>query len=347
VVISGFCIHRTSALAAARTGCQQLNWAGFWKRRFWRLYPTYIAAIILTLVLSQWVYNAPVISGEMFGWDLLTHLLLIHNLTDEFNTGLGNGVFWSLGMEEQLYGLYFFLFLMFRNGRYRFALWVVTSLAVVWRLAVPWMMEVKVNMGPFHLGSWYHWPFFYCLHWTLGAIAVDAFSGNITLPRWCASFRIAAGLLIPGLVLNRTMIELLLNTRHGRQYLPGIDVESPSVMTVQCMGEVLIAVAFFCMINASLKWERADRLPKALVHIFAPIGRISYSLYLVHIPILLTLEKWFPQPPSPQGWIVRLITYWPAVLASAALFYHMVEKWFLNMRKTVPVGMGDATRKSI
>src|SRR5262245_22612175 len=50
VVISGFCIHRTSALAKAISGSQKLNWVQFWKRRFWRLYPTYIAAIVFTLI---------------------------------------------------------------------------------------------------------------------------------------------------------------------------------------------------------------------------------------------------------------------------------------------------------
>lgn len=336
VVISGFCIHRTSALSAARTGHQQLDWRGFWKRRFWRLYPTYVAAIVFTIAVTLLATGRFLAAEASFAWDLITHLLLFHNLTDEFNTGLGNGVFWSLGMEEQLYGLYYFLFLMFRRGRYRFALVAVALLTTAWKLAGPWMTNVTLDLGPFRLGSWYQWPFFYALHWTLGALAVDACLGNITLPRWCASLRLGSALLVAGMALNRIFFGLLAQGHVGGELIGSMGDGSTLAMTLESLGDLMIACSFFVLINWSLGLERAGRLPSFMVRIFAPVGRISYSLYLTHVPVLVALEAWLPQQPTPQGWIVRWAIYWPAVLLSASAFYYTVERRFLYTARLRP-----------
>ncbi len=334
VIISGFCIHRTAALTAARNGSYDLDWLAFWRRRFWRLYPTYVVAILFSVILVHQIVGIPPENDGLFGWDILTHLFLFHNLTDEFNTGMGNGVFWSLGMEEQLYGLYFVLLLFIRRGRYLNAMWMVGAVTVLWRLATPWMMEWRPDLGVFHLGSWYHWPTFYWLHWVLGALAVDAFIGNRVLPRWCYSWRVAVILVVPGMMSNRVVIELLANSGAGLPWMTGLSRNMPWMDSIQYIGELIIAVAFFCAINAGLSLESAGRFPAAVTRVFAPVGRISYSLYLIHVPVLLVLERWWPQPPTPEGWVVRWLIYWPAVLAVAALFYQIVEKRFLEAGRT-------------
>lgn len=329
VIISGFCIHRSSAIAASIDGTYRLNWLGFWRRRFWRLYPAYLAAIVFTLVVHEWILNVPLVSGPGFGWDLFTHLLLFHNLTDEFNTSLGNGVFWSLGMEEQLYGMYFLLFLLFSRGCHRHVLWMVAVVTAGWRLLVPWIADVRLDVGPFHLGSWYHWPIYYWFHWVLGALAVDASAGNKVLPRWCSSWRVAFALLIPGMLANRVALGLISKTSLAPSWLNNYSPTHPGFLTMEYMGELVLAVSFFCMLNAGLKLESLKRFPDLLSNVFAPVGRISYSLYLVHIPVLMMLEAWIPQPPTPSGWIVRWLIYWPAVLAVALIFYQIIERRFI------------------
>ena len=52
-VISGFCIHLpyARALAAADPETTAPDWKRFFARRFWRLYPPYLAALVVALAL--------------------------------------------------------------------------------------------------------------------------------------------------------------------------------------------------------------------------------------------------------------------------------------------------------
>src|SRR2546428_2282337 len=50
LVISGFCIHLTVAKKLAGGQGVACNWAAFWRRRFHRLYPPYLAAIAVSLL---------------------------------------------------------------------------------------------------------------------------------------------------------------------------------------------------------------------------------------------------------------------------------------------------------
>src|SRR4051812_1456967 len=47
-VISGYCIHRGGALRLASNPAYRLDAANFWARRFTRIYPVLLAALLLT-----------------------------------------------------------------------------------------------------------------------------------------------------------------------------------------------------------------------------------------------------------------------------------------------------------
>ncbi len=339
VVISGFCIHRKSALTRRQTGEYSLNWSQFWKRRFWRLYPTYLAAILFSLICATWLHQFGVKSKGTFSWDLITHLLMIHNLTDEYATGLRNGVFWSLGMEEQLYGLYFFLFVLMSRFSNRTALFVACAVTVLWRILVSFSLENTVDVGTFKLGTWYQWPFQFWLHWTLGAIAVDGSLGNMKMPRWSRSLWAAMALLLVGVLTNRIMLDFFLRTEPGSRILAWVDVDAPGTRLFGFLSELLFAVAFFCLINWGLKKEVCGRWSTWANRLFAPVGKMSYSLYLVHVPILYVLHTHFPFDSTPSGWVKRAIVYLPVVMVGSGVFFWGVERWFLgasSSRKTGP-----------
>jgi len=81
-VISGFCIHLHWARARA-AGVEQpiIKFSAFWKRRVRRLYPPYLAALVLYLVYSG-IQNPPGAEGvtASYLWDVGLHLLMLHNL---------------------------------------------------------------------------------------------------------------------------------------------------------------------------------------------------------------------------------------------------------------------------
>ena len=51
-VISGFCIHLPQARLLASPAAGRPAWRRFFARRFWRLYPPYLAAIAVALALG-------------------------------------------------------------------------------------------------------------------------------------------------------------------------------------------------------------------------------------------------------------------------------------------------------
>jgi peptidoglycan/LPS O-acetylase OafA/YrhL len=52
-VISRFCIHLQAARRRREDSAAGLNFVGFWKRRVFRLYPPYVAALGLSMALGH------------------------------------------------------------------------------------------------------------------------------------------------------------------------------------------------------------------------------------------------------------------------------------------------------
>ena len=161
LVLSGFCIHLRAAAVLARGQEVRGDWGRFWRRRFFRLYPPYLAAIALSVaiyyVVDPRVYPKPEGISDL-PRDLIAHLLLIHNLFHEYCYGLGNGVFWSLGLEEQLYGLYFVYLLMRRRWPSGRTLLAVCVVSLVWKGVAALVAGGERRLGP--LQGWGTWTGF-------------------------------------------------------------------------------------------------------------------------------------------------------------------------------------------
>jgi peptidoglycan/LPS O-acetylase OafA/YrhL len=330
IVISGFCIHRGAAMNYASSGSYRFDWGRFWKRRFLRLYPPYLAAIVLALACAFFAHHHFPDPQRFLGWDLATHLLLVHNLTQEFATSLGNGSFWSLGTEEQLYALYFLLLGLFALRPRSLGIGLVSALTVAWRLAVPHFPEQGPSLGAFHLGHWFQWPWHYWLHWCLGAVAVDAFLGNRRLPRWSRSFGVAIAMLALGVVFNRNTVEFLASTRLPLEWLRA--AQPGWIGTMHNLGELFALLGFFCIVNWSLRCQVPTGLRDRAADCLAWVGRISYSVYLVHVPLVYILVERLPMGSSPVAWLARYFVYGGLALLGGYAFHLGVERWFLAGR---------------
>jgi len=330
ILISGFCIHRRAAESRQRTGSYHFSWRQFWVRRFIRLYPPYVAAILLSLFAAFLLHQRFPDPTRFLGWDLVTHLLLMHNLTWEYATGLGNGAFWSLGTEEQLYGLYFLLSLMLTWRSPRFALIVAAAVTVTWRLVIPHFSDSGIDVGAFTIGKWYQWPLQYWLHWALGAIAVEAWFGQIRLPPWCRSLPFAAMLVGVGMLANNVTFDLLANTSGVLRMLVPIDpIWRDSLHNI---GELVVLLGFFCVLNGLLQRDREGVRIVPGGSSVAQIGRISYSIYLVHIPVIYTLQSHLTLGAAPAEWLLRYLAYGSSAILCGYLFHLGVERWFLDGR---------------
>jgi len=328
IVISGFCIHRRAAEVRMRTGSYSFSWPRFWLRRFIRLYPPYAVAILLSLLAAFLLHDRFPNPRQFMGWDLVTHLLLIHNLTGEYATGLGNGAFWSLGTEEQLYALYFLLALMLTWRSPRFALTVAATVTVTWRLIIPHFDSSTIDVGVFQLGTWHQWPLHYWLHWALGAFAVDAWFGNIRLPSWSRSLPLAAVLVTVGMLGNNATFELLLKTTGVLSTL--VPTDPIWRQSLHNFGELLLLLGFFGLLNGLLERERRGVRVVPGGSLLARIGLISYSVYLVHVPVIYTLQGQLELAATPAEWLLRYLIYAGSAMLVGYLFYLGVERWFLH-----------------
>lgn len=74
----------------------------------------------------------------------------------------------------------------------------------------------------------------------------------------------------------------------------------------------------------------ADRLESRLARWLARVGLISYSLYMVHYPLIQLLDLLLGLPNSPGGMVLRMLLFVPASLGVALAFFVLVERRFLN-----------------
>jgi peptidoglycan/LPS O-acetylase OafA/YrhL len=341
LVLSGFCIHRAVARQLGAGAGARVPWGRFWRRRIFRLYPPYAVAAGASLALYLALGSAAYASHERIasvGWDLGTHLLLVHNLFKDYATGLGNGPFWTLGLEEQLYALYF-VYLLLRSriapGRLLLGLFAV---AIAWRWGVPALWQAAgagapeqqvFGQPPLQLGGWRYWPLGHWFAWCLGAVAAEVDAGVIRLPRVGSTYRTATALFAVSVLCN----PVTLGRVAGSAWLRG---QAAAVWLVPLLNfcthlaDPAFALACFVLLNRWVRAESAGRFNGRWVWPLAGIGLMSYSLYLTHAPVLHLLEACLAPGDGWPALAIRYAVYVPLCLLVGLAFFWAVERHFLH-----------------
>ena len=167
-VISGFCIHFSF--------CRWPDWRVFFLRRFFRIYPAYVAAVLFcALLITRVLHFHPEDPAFGMGRQIVYHLLLIQNLNDQAYYGI-NPAFWSIAVEVQLYLLYpLLLWLVSRVGWRR----TLIGLAVLEGLLRGWLAAVSLTTDHSPPMWLIGLPFCYWFSWAVGAAIAEAqFNGR-------------------------------------------------------------------------------------------------------------------------------------------------------------------------
>jgi peptidoglycan/LPS O-acetylase OafA/YrhL len=271
IVLSGYCL----TLPLVQHDLRLPSWKLYFLRRARRILPPYYAALALAAAANWMFPEAYLHAGDNPGTTLgsqAAHLLLYHNLHPDWIYDL-NGAFWSIATEWQIYLLFPLLILPVWR-RLGVVLGLFFSAALGWSLVklTGQFQAVYYFVGLFGLGqaaailsrSRPPWLGAPALGWTVGALL-----GTL----------LVLGALAPALLSRRLWLELNL------------------------VG--LITAGF--ILHSALRI--AAGTPGPLVRLLETkhvvgLGSFSYSLYLVHSPVLV-LTHWLllkEQPGSDDIW---------------------------------------------
>lgn len=256
-VISGYIITRTY-FSRLRSG--QVSLLQFYAKRFRRLAPAYIVVLILTTLAAYLLINPLYLKN--YGESLIAQPFYLQNIVfwrqgDYFEAPLTKPLLhtWSLAVEEQFYLLYG-LFIVFARQR--------QAMSVTWLLAGLAVLVLGSFGASYIIGQISPKTSFFLLPTRLWELAIGVGLGlaTVTLPA-----RLAQCLKWGGLVTMIAAIALF-----------GEKAETQSIQALlACIGT-----------GAAILGVAALRVRDRLLDLppVAYIGKISYSLYLWHWPII-------------------------------------------------------------
>jgi peptidoglycan/LPS O-acetylase OafA/YrhL len=321
IVVSGFCL----GLPAARRGDSLGSLKTFFFRRARRILPPYYAALVLSILFIVFVAHQK--TGTV--WDnslpltrerMLSHWLLIHNLPDAWQNavaglfhlndlpagethGFINYPLWSIAVECQLYLLMpLIVWSLAKAG---------SMATLIWAVSVGLLLHILPNGFLDSATPWYLGQF------VLGIVAA----------RECVrrQGRIPA-LWRTGCYALFILVALVLLLK-GKAFF---DAYEPYIDTV-----VAAATALLLAVTLSDNNSRAH-LPTRLLswRPLVTIGIFSYSLYLVHAPLLHAVDLVLVRfvTPKPEARFALLLCAIPIIVGAAYLFHLAFERPFLNMR---------------
>ena len=285
-VLSGF-VNHWSFLNASNFNIQK-----FFVRRFWRIYPPYLAA----LLYFAFIYNGGLIRTQGV-YDFLAHLFLVHNFNEEYLFGFNNS-FWTIAVEVQFYLLYPLVLALRKRIGIRRTLLSALALSILIRaLSVVALGDVGIDsfyITELTLLSWFHW--------VLGAYLAEQYYHE--RPAFRVSSAQIAGLFAIFIVCSSFRLTFSLSSS---------------------LAAIIAAVLLERYVTSDYL------LPRFLSVWLTPLGLCSYSFYLWHEPFLnktlLFLQRaGLPNHPFISLSLGNLIIF-GLFFAASWILYKTIENW--------------------
>ncbi|RYG44393.1 acyltransferase [bacterium] len=302
IVLSGFCLQLSLYVGGQDGRVRDLRRYG--RRRARRILPPYYMALAISVVVALTI--TPKLSGYPFeiyrpltAENVLAHAFLVHNFSTAWMYKI-NGVLWSIAIEAQLYVLFPFLASRLRRFGRPVFLAVTTAIAAGLYLTLPEAPKL------------YPW---YIALFAVGMVA-------------------AAFAYRPPSKLG------VMPTLGGIVTLAGISAfffglwSGWSLWALDSVGGLATAgLAYWLSVSPDIILGRFLGRPLLVV-----LGGFSYSLYLVHHPVMQAL--WFVRPTLGEapdfGFLILTM---PVVLVAAYAFSWAFERPFLPPKTSiVPTG---------
>lgn len=308
-VLSGFVLAPQILICLERGTPADLG--VFLVRRWMRTIPPYSVALLLVSVLF----------GQVLTRDFLRYLLYVQNL---FSLALSNDYFpvaWSLSVEEWFYICFpsALLMLSWISKRRGPAFCMVGGLAFITAISIArailgptenWGAEVR-RVVAFRIDSIAYGFFWYLLLWRLPILQISA--GRFLNGRFS---RQRAGILSVCLVVGAGSAfelcrEILVNNFWSKRLFP-FAAALFGILIIQCFNQI----------------DSYIRESRVIASISLFLGRISYSVYLFHLIVMVLLSLNMPNAPIGLLFPAYLI----GIVGFSTVFFHWFEKPILAAR---------------
>jgi peptidoglycan/LPS O-acetylase OafA/YrhL len=307
LVLSGFCLFYPLA-ARYNLATIQLNLTTFAKRRMGRILPPYyIAIVLLTLIevvasrlqKGHWDWHVGIQSPK----DLIVHLLMLHNLSHHTIQSVSSA-FWSLALEAQLYVIFPLLIVCLKRFGLKSILLLTLAVSVTWQV---------VCLRRYGLS----------LHWSPDlAVHYDA------LPGRC--FEFAVGMVAAALVARprprqrRVALALILTLILPALYFV-LKVSWFGPLSNQVWGVIFASALVLLCETSNIRLEK-----NPVTRWFVWLGAISYSVYLVHFPLIRIFSADVMHlSPGAGGEVLAGLIRLPFLIVLGYLFHIAFERPFM------------------
>jgi peptidoglycan/LPS O-acetylase OafA/YrhL len=320
-VISGFVI--TGLLLRERSRSGRTSILNFYARRVRRILPAATLVIVATVAAAYVVHG--MVSGNNVADDGRWAAVFLANFhfesvgTNYLSASLSPSPlqnYWSLSVEEQFYVVYPTLFLLVARVKGRFSL--RTRMSVALSVVIIGSYWLSVTQTASHPASAYFSPFTRAWELALGALVAVSTTWLKHLPARVAALLTWAGLA--AIVTSAFAFD-------AQTAYPG------SLVAVPVVGAALI-------IAGGVAVPRLGAESLLGLSPFRWLGKLSYSLYLWHWPILIIAAEQVGKTTLPYGDNLILVVIATLVsMATYRLVENPVRHWRLPTRTSVIAGV--------
>lgn len=300
-LISGYCIHFSNLKFIQSNTTFSLS--GYYKRRITRIYPPYISALVIAVILN----SADKVRHLPSPVNALIHLLCLQGFTLKYFFAI-NLVLWTISVELAFYLIYPIFFYI----RKRYSL----NIAMFFSFLVS-----AISISYFIISNNYAMPQFYCFSniwfaWCCGAFMADKlYFESKSLNNW----RFAV-IYVVILIAFAGFMSLHVNYKSA-------------IGLIGYQLKILVWTGPLLFLFSKETWLRKQH--SAILNIIRAIGLSSYSLYLLHEPLIIfknfVVNTYLPPGIRTTGFIVSILII-PAI---AWLHYYYLEKPFITKKTSI------------
>jgi peptidoglycan/LPS O-acetylase OafA/YrhL len=312
LVLSGFCLYWPFVSRGETPGP---TLAQFLKRRCLRILPPYYVALVSLAILGAvWpvALNPHTEYGPLLK-SVIWHALMVHNLRVEYVQQI-NGAFWSLALEFQLYLLFPVIVEAFRRFNPRVIVLISLISCTLFRSFL--LRGNYATDGDFLYvlpSSLFGRNFEFVLG-MFAALLVSEWQTKGKSPLRVGDYGVALAVLLTAFIRRP----------HGSNWIDEISSVSAPLYTAVC------GLAFAgLLVAASRPGTWLNRALSARWMVF--LGTISYSVYLIHLPVLAILHqavaRYHFSDHAEIVFLICLVT--PILIAAGYLFHVLFERPFM------------------